>query len=423
MKKETKNGMKRTPGNEPACAGHAAQNAFALACFRAIGSASELKRPWDAVRDWKQALRTLEIHGLLPFLGHAASGAFPLPDNVRQLVLVNKLRTATYQSNALDALTGISGEMKSAGVPYAVLKGPYLYELLYRDLFPRAYGDIDLLVPARRVTEATAALERAGYDSGSKPGKHASMPRWHFHVILTSNKPGGLPVELHRTLVDKANLYRICNEELFGRITEFNTGRGGFTVLSLEDQFIYLCLHVAKHGVLNAVGLRGGYAAEWYCSPAAGNRLLCFLDIDLFLMQQMDHLDWAAVAERAQRWNVSDDLINCLRVLRLLQPESPAAVAMQRLGHPAHATGAAPVRRHGALDCVLRSVTGRALLERSMRTCSRFSFRPVRCLLIGSCLAPSPSRLLRYYGKTNYAWIPWLYLIHPFHMFRKILIP
>lgn len=407
--------MERTRRKKSAPDGRGDQNAFALACFRAIGSASEGARPLDSVRDWNRAVQTLEIHGLLPCLGHVAQ----VPDDVRRLVLETKLRAATYQSNALEALNDISREMKTAGIPHAVLKGTYLYELLYRDLFPRAYGDIDLLVPANRVAAATAALERAGYDGDSKHGSPGAMSRWHFHAALTSKKPGGLPVELHRSLVDRANLYRIREEELFGRLTEFTARQGGFTVLSAEDQLLYLCLHVAKHGILNSVGLRNGFAPEWFCDPAAGNRLLWFLDIELFLRKNQDRLDWPVVAERMQRWNVCDDVQDGLRVLRLLRPGSSAEFALERLGDSAPAG----ISRPGMSSRLLRSETGQAWLARAMRTNPRFCFRPIRCFLMGRSLAPSPSRLLGYHGKTNPAWLPWLYFIHPFHMIGKMLRP
>ncbi len=407
--------MNRMPNPGVAPDSRGEQNAFALACFRAIGSASAGARPWESVRDWTRAVETLENHGLLPCLDRAVQA----PDDVRRRVLETKLRAATYQSNALDALNGISREMGAAGIRYAVLKGTYLYELLYRDLFPRAYGDIDLLVPANRIAEAMAALEKAGYDRDPQHGSHGAMPRWHFHAALTSRKPGGLPVELHRSLVDRANLYRIREEELFGRLAEFKARQGGFTVLSAEDQLLYLCLHAAKHGILNSVGLRNGYAPEWFCDPAAGNRLLWFLDIELFLRKYSDRLDWPAVAERMQRWNVSGDVADGLRVLRLLRPGSAAEVALDRLGVSPSAGAARP----RGLSGLWRSRTGQAWLEHSMRTAPRLCFRPIRCVLIGRSLAPSPARLLAYYGKRNPAWLPWLYLKHPFHMVRKLLGP
>lgn len=415
------------------------QDALALACFRALASDCTAACPLESVRDWNLAVETLEIHGLLPVIGSAAASgsaaAGGVPDAIRQHVLKHKLRLSLYHANALDALSGISREMQAAGIPYAVLKGTYLYELLYRDRFPRAYGDIDLLVPRERIAEATAALQKAGYDDESAQAGHGGMPRWHFHAAFTSRKPGGLPVELHRSLVDRCNLYRVPEDELFGRLVEFKTRQTCFTVLATEDQLIYLCLHAAKHGILNSTGLRSGYAAEWFCGPAVGNRLLWFLDIELFLRKERDNLDWCVVAERAREWNVSDDVINGLRVLALLQPGSLADDALERLGNqpkaaftrtasaPDTGSQSMPRQRRTILHHVLGSKAGTRFLERSMQTNSLLLVRPIRLFLVGRMLVPSPAQLLRYHRKTNRLWLPWLYLLHPFHMLRKMLVP
>lgn len=402
------------------------QSAFVLSCFRALGPAPAVARPMSAVQDWADATKALERHGLLPILGVAAvvgaSTTPSIPAGVQQLAVRSKLRLALYQANTLDALADVSREMKAAGIPYAVLKGTYLYELLYRDLFPREYGDIDLLVPGDRIEDATVALRRAGYDgAGVRPGR-PSMPRWHFHATLTSKKPGGLPIELHRSLVDKANLHRVRDADLFARLREFKARGRCFTVLSAEDQFIYLCLHAAKHGILNVLGLRGGYAAEWYCRMMTGNRLIWFLDIELFLRHEKENLDWLVVSERSQEWNVAEDVMNCLRVLALLQPASQAQHAMERLGGSRREAGPTTARRTGMMDRILRSSPGRALLERSMNVSPTLLIRPIRLFLIGRILAPSPTRLLRYHGRQSRLWLPWLYIIHPFCMLRKMLV-
>lgn len=399
------------------------ESAFVLACFRALGPAPHAASPLNATRDWFNATQALERHGMLPILSVAAvaavAGSASMPTSVQQLIVRSKLRLALYQANTLDALADVSRELKAASIPYAVLKGTYLYELLYRDLFPREYGDIDLLVPRDRIEDAIMALQRAGYDGAEG---RSSIPRWHFHATLVSKKPGGLPVELHRSLVDKANLYRVHDGEVFARLREFKARGSSFTVLSAEDQFIYLCLHAAKHGVLNSIGLRGGYAAEWFCRLMVGNRLIWFLDVELFLRQEKDNMDWLIVSERSQEWNVSEDVMNCLRVLALVQPASEAQHAMERLGSSFSEAGTTPPRRKGIMDRILRSGPGQALLERSAGVNHMLLIRPIRFLLVWRILVPSPTRLLRYHGRQKRLWLPWLYIIHPFHMIRKMLM-
>jgi hypothetical protein len=119
-----------------------------------------------------------------------------------------------------------------------------------------------------------------------------------------------------------------------------------------------------------------------------------------------------------QRWNVSDDVADCLRVLLLLRPDSAAGVALERLVDFA----IAGISRPGALSGLLRSGTGQVWLARAMRTAPGLCVRPIRGVLIGQILVPSPVRLLGYYGKRNPVWLPWLYFRHPFHMIHKMLM-
>lgn len=165
-------------------------------------------------------------------------------------------------------------------------------------------------------------------------------------------------------------------------------------------------------------------AVRWFCGSATGNRLVWFLDIELFLRKEQGALNWQAVAARAQQWNIVEDVVNSLRVLALLQPDSQAAEALRRLGAPRDADRAmAPGRGTGALGRLLRSRTGLTLLERSVRTHPAFVVRPIRLLIIGRDLLPSPARLLGCHGRKSRLWLPWLYLIHPVHMVRKMLVP
>ncbi len=63
------------------------------------------------------------------------------------------------------------------------------------------------------------------------------------------------------------------------------------------------------------------------------------------------------------------------------------------------------------LDRGLRSAAGQALLERAMRVNPMLFIRPIRLFLVWQILTPAPSRLLKYHGRQNCLWLPWLYII------------
>jgi hypothetical protein len=372
------------------------------------------------IEDWNTALEMAGAHGLLPLIPPApeVAGGIPTPPpQALEQLRKQRYRIALSHNLALEALLKIAHALTAAAVPYAVLKGPFLYEWLYRELFPREYEDIDILVSREMVTRAVDALHSAGYQSTSGRLGRAFMRIGHFHLALHSPRPGWPPVELHWSLLDRGNLYRIPDEECLARIRPFGTGASSFTVLAIEDQLIYLCLHAAKHGAINAIGLRQKRDAAWFCRPNVGNRLLWFADIALLLRKSPSDINWAILRERTAAWNVHTDVVECMRVLELVAPDSPARETIHRLGEDtppgplAMPENPAPTRRPGP----------DRILDWAMRMNPALNIRPIRILLLGRLLFPSPRRLLAYYQFRTPWILPWLYLFHPAHIIGKLL--
>jgi len=369
-----------------------------------------------AVEDWQSLLDALAWHRLAtPAVGVLSRDAAQVPAQVVTQLKQIAYRGAITHNAALAALGDVDRALRSAQIRYAVLKGPYLYEALYRDRFPRDYEDLDILVAPEHVDQAVSLLHSVGYNVVGRAWTQAALRRGHFHLALHAGVAGRPPIELHWSLVDRANLYRIPDADVVARVRDFRAGDRTFSVLSAEDELIYLCLHAAKHGVLNGTALKHGLPPEWFCRASSGNCLIWFLDLELFLRNEMDHLDWQAIAVRSREWNVADEVIQCMEVLRALQPESVAAAAINRLG----GTIEMPAQKTGGV--LFRTKAGERLIERSMQMNKFLFIRPVRLLMIGRLLFPPPRLLLRYYG-TERAWLaPLLYLVHPFHMLRKVL--
>ena len=386
-----------------------------LECFRSVvRRGPHAETPLPAAEDWGAVL---DMAGSLGFLAgltrlqETGACGMAIPPQALQQVRKTAYRAALNHDVAMKALSAVHREL-AAVTPYAVLKGPYLYESLYRNLYPREYDDIDILVPRQSVGAAMTALRSAGYEPAGGRLSRAFLRAGHFHLAFDSGVGGWPRIELHWSLVDRANLFRIPDAECFARLGAFRAGDLEFGVLAPEDQFIYLCLHAGKHGVVNYLGLLRGYPAAWFCRPGAGNRLTWFADIGLFLKKNMTALDWPTLRERAGRWNVTDEVAECLRVLQTLAPDSPADEALARMG-----IGAAPIRvvRPAAPETAARH------LDWAMRTNPVLLVRPIRLLLSGRLFFPSPGRL-RSYHAVRHAWLlPWFYLRHPFHMAAKLV--
>ncbi|MBM4148992.1 MAG: hypothetical protein FJ224_08100 [Lentisphaerae bacterium] len=380
---------------------------FVLGCFRSLFGGPRPESGSQESPDWERVLDAAGSLGVLPML--TAAGGAGMPAVFAAQARKSAYRAALNHDNAMKALGEIS-KVLAPVAPYAVLKGPYLYELLYRGRYPREYDDVDILIPRSKVREAVAALGAAGYEPVGGRFGMAFLLAAHFHVALDSARKGWPRLELHWSLVDRANLYRIPEEECFERLGRFTVYGVEFGALSPEDEFMYLCLHAAKHGVLNRLGLDRGYAPEWFCAEASGNRLTWYADIGFFLDRHMGSLDWGRMRARIAGWNVGDDVAACLGLLNAFAPGSLATEALARLGLP-----------HGS---AAPAANGRQRVSGSMAWAMRAQpfllFRPIRLAHCGGLFFPSLRRLLAYHG-AKHAWLaPFLYVFHPFHMALRL---
>lgn len=387
-----------------------ATDSLVEACVRSGGG------PYPPARDedWQAALRHLTRHGLAPMAAASIDDLPAPPDTVARTFKMARTHAALAHRTAMNVVAELARRFRAAGISYAVLKGPHLYAAYYDANRPRPYGDIDLLVGRQDVDRALAALEEGGYRAVGGAWSRRGMRRFHFHIALRSEKAGHPEIELHWALVDRANLYRIDDEAVLARAETFTEAGVGFRVLSPEDTFIYLCLHIAKHGLLNRTGLRLGRDAAWFCAPATGNRLIWFCDLWLMLRKDGARIDWNVVGERCREWNVTDDIAACLSILEVLLPDSSAGAIAERfpVEPPAH--------RATLLDRLVERLATAGSLRKAMDMHADLFFRPARLLFLGRLLFPPPDELCAFHGCRSRWIVPVLYLLHPFVMLGRV---
>lgn len=135
---------------------------------------------------------------------------------------------------ALDA----GGCLSRAGIPYALIKGPTTSLWLYAP--PRAYADVDLLVPASRLREAVDALHAGGIASGEMSGALDEIG----HSVELRNA-AGFEIDLHRSLPSLPANGDSLWEALAGHLVEFDLGVGSLPALDEVGR----CLTIAFHAV------------------------------------------------------------------------------------------------------------------------------------------------------------------------------
>lgn len=383
---------------------------FVEACLRSGGF------DWPPSGDaaWPGVLHHLTRHGLAPMAAAAFAG-LSAPDAAARAIKMARTHAALAHRTALNVLAELAPRLRSAGIACAVLKGPHLYAAYYDADHPRVYGDIDLLVGRRDVDGALAVLSEIGYRAAGHAWSRRGLRRFHFHLSLRSERPGLPEIELHWALVDRVNLYRVDDEAALGRARPFAGAGVEFPVLSPEDTFLYLCLHTAKHGLLNRPGLRLRRDAAWFCAPVTGNRLIWFCDLWLLLRGDAGRIDWSAVADRCREWNVTDDVAACLAILGLLLPDCGAAEIAGRLGIVLDAPRAA------LADRLLERLATARWFREAMDMHAELFFRPARLLFVARLLFPPPAELRAFYRRPARWTLPVLYLQHPFVLAARVL--
>lgn len=187
------------------------QTPDSVACLGAEGSAVDSPdailagASASAATDWRAVCWLAGAHLVTPTLAGALQrkGVLDrLPEEAREYLTT--LQALNWERNALlrEQLAAMTRALNGIGIEPILLKGAVaLTAAAYPGAADRVLGDLDIVVPEARLTEAAVAIERLGYQqvaegvalAGEREGKHHSPPLVHpdFPVVL----------ELHRRMV------------------------------------------------------------------------------------------------------------------------------------------------------------------------------------------------------------------------------
>src|SRR5262249_18763955 len=151
------------------------------------------------------------------------------------------------------ALRRVVDALLAADVPALLLKGAALVETVYPDPAQREMLDLDLLVPAERLDEASAALTPLGYGPSPAAGQDARergasrLPRHAHHGRGLLGSKQLLAVELPRHILIAGEGRQFDIDELWQRSRPSATGP--HLLPSPEDLVLHVCLHFARNRV------------------------------------------------------------------------------------------------------------------------------------------------------------------------------
>lgn len=223
---------------------------------------------------------------LLHSLRHVLPAGSPIVTGLEELYLVS----LASHLQVLAELPPVADALDAKRIPWMVLKGPVLAEVIYRRADLRAYGDLDLLVAPEDFESALSALEQAGYRVQDR-NWDLLLRRMLGEVQLLS--PRGTPIDLHWHPLNEVTMresFPIDARALFARVRRVEVGGRSVRTPSAPHTLAYLALHSARSG---------------------GNRLVWLKDLEQSIL--FDHPPWDEVVDVATRWRVG---LPCAVMLR-----------------------------------------------------------------------------------------------------------
>jgi hypothetical protein len=224
-----------------------------LCCSRSRTTPETARRIEGLLRgvvDWELFTSLSLRHGVMPLAYRRLKGSFAdaVPPSrlsrLAELYKQNAARNLYLTGEMLRALDALEG----AGVEPIPYKGPALAREAYGDTALRQFVDLDILVRPRDVWEASAALEREGFEPHFRlRGEREQAAFLRLSYVQLFTRPGdGLAVELHWGVAPRFFNFPFRIERLWescGRLTV-----AGRSVRAVAPEFLILllCVHGNK---------------------------------------------------------------------------------------------------------------------------------------------------------------------------------
>jgi hypothetical protein len=201
--------------------------------------------------DWKRLLNLAERHRVVGLvnsglrqIGRAVPAEIVAEFGARFRTLVqSNLTMAAEAVRLLHLFEGVN-------LPVVFLKGAALSRLIYGGVELRQSDDIDILVPPERFAEASALLQRAGYNLYDPPPQTSATQLRFLHSIRKDfgyiHHRTNMKVELHWSLFLNPHFMTKTPVWTTSRTIELTTGVE-LRTLNDDDLFAYLCAHGASH--------------------------------------------------------------------------------------------------------------------------------------------------------------------------------
>ncbi len=242
---------------------------------------------------WDVLLDLADRHGVQPLLSHALSKFKDAVPAENFSVLAQKYQINVHKTLILSReLIRIVEELSAIGIEVVTYKGLALAEAVYGDIALRQSGDIDLFVRAQDVRRTREALGKLGFTPHLRwsEAQEKSYLRSGYEYSFDA-KAGLNLLEVQWALQPRFYAVDFDMEGMFRRAVVVAVAGHPMKTPSMEDLFIVLSLHAAKHVWGRLI---------WIC--------------DLARLMEKQTLDWDQIGSHARKLGIR----RILRVTLLL---------------------------------------------------------------------------------------------------------
>ena len=159
------------------------------------------------------------------------------------------LAAATRNVRMMHLLERIARRFNEADIPLMALKGAALNLLLYQEPHERPMSDLDLMVPAQRVSRACVILEECGCRRGMPLVREDFFPRYYYETEYSFGEIFPTRIDLHARPLRPLRYARLMPfNALWDGAKMTSIGKAVVLVPNDADMLIHLAAHAAVHG-------------------------------------------------------------------------------------------------------------------------------------------------------------------------------
>ncbi len=245
--------------------------------------------------DWQNLARAAQAQGVAPlayWILSASGKISALPSPAQHILRGAYSQTWKHNQDIFSELEILTREFNRANIPVVVLKGACFALTIYPDSGARPMGDLDLLVPAKKLTEALEIAKALGYKDDT-PEASPGLNDLLGHAVCLQKKGTALvTLEIHQSLIaEKTFTYAVPVDWFWEQTEKMNNPRfTNLLILTPAAQTLY----AATHAMLQ----HGGRMAP----------LRWFVDIDRIVRFYNERMDWDVLLAQAKVFEWSSAL-------------------------------------------------------------------------------------------------------------------